>query len=111
MDPPKEMVSIPVEAKLDEVLHTMIEHQHSRLPVYSGRPEQIVGILFYKDLLPVWASRRARDFRIERVMRKHMVVPETKPLVQMVEEVRNGKSHMAVVGGEFSTIVGLLTFE
>ncbi len=111
MVPRNEMVSIPVEAKLDEVLHTMIEHQHSRLPVYSGRPEQIVGILFYKDLLPVWASRRARDFRIERVMRKHMVVPETKPLVQMLEEFRQGKSHMAMVVDEFGTIVGLVTVE
>jgi Hemolysins and related proteins containing CBS domains len=111
MVPRNEMVSIPVDAKLDEVLRTMIEHQHSRLPVYRGTPEQIVGILFYKDLLPVWASRRARDFRVERVMRKHMVAPETKPLVQMLEEFKQGKSHMAMVVDEFGTIVGLVTVE
>jgi putative hemolysin len=111
MVPRNEIVSISVDAKLDEVLQTMIEHQHSRLPVYRGQPEQIVGILFYKDLLPVWASRRARDFRVERVMRKHMVVPETKPLVQMLEEFKQGKSHMAMVVDEFGTIVGLVTVE
>lgn len=111
MVPRNEIVSIPVDAKLDEVLRTMIEHQHSRLPVYRERPEQIVGILFYKDLLPVWASRRARDFRVERVMRKHMVAPETKPLVQMLEEFKQGKSHMAMVVDEFGTIVGLVTVE
>lgn len=111
MVPRNEMVSIPVDAKLDEVLRTMIEHQHSRLPVYRGTPEQIVGILFYKDLLPVWASRRARDFRVERVMRKHMVAPETKPLIQMLEEFKQGKSHMAMVVDEFGTIVGLVTVE
>src|SRR4030081_2846581 len=57
MVPRNEMVSIPVDAKLDEGLRTMIKHQHSSLPVYRGTREQIVGILFYKNLLPVWASR------------------------------------------------------
>jgi CBS domain containing-hemolysin-like protein len=119
MAPRNEIVSIPVEATLDQVLHTMIEHQHSRLPVYRGKPEQIVGILYYKDLLPVWANRRAAiaagrrvpEFRVERVMRKHMVAPETKPLIQMLEEFKQGKSHMAMVVDEFGTIVGLVTVE
>jgi putative hemolysin len=111
MVPRNEIVSVPVNATLEQVLQTMIEEQHSRLPVYRGQPEQIVGILHYKDLLLVWASRRARDFRVERVMRKHMVVPETKPLVQMLEEFKQGKSHMAMVVDEFGTIVGLVTVE
>jgi putative hemolysin len=119
MAPRNEIVSIPVESTLDQVLHTMIEQQHSRLPVYRGKLEKIVGILYYKDLLPVWATRRAAisagqrpsEFRVERVMRKHMVVPETKPLVQMLEEFKLGKSHMAMVVDEFGTIVGLVTVE
>ena len=111
MVPRNEIVSVPVNATLEQVLQTMTEQQHSRLPVYRGQPEQIVGILHYKDLLLVWASRRAREFRVERVMRKHMVVPETKPLVQMLEEFKQGKSHMAMVVDEFGTIVGLVTVE
>jgi CBS domain containing-hemolysin-like protein len=111
MVPRNEIVSVPVDANLDQILQTMIEHQHSRLPVYREQPEQIVGILYYKDLMRVWASRRAREFRVERVMRKHMVVPETKPLVQMLEEFKQGKSHMAMVVDEFGTIVGLVTVE
>jgi putative hemolysin len=111
MVPRNEIVSVPVDAKLEQVLQTMIDQKHSRLPVYREQPEQIVGILYYKDLLRVWASRRARDFRVERVMRKHMVVPETKPLVQMLEEFKEGKSHMAMVVDEFGTIVGLVTVE
>lgn len=111
MVPRNEIVSVPVDAKLEQVLQIMIEHQHSRIPVYRGQPEQIVGILYYKDLLPVWAGRRAREFRLERVMRKHMVVPETKPLVQMLEEFKQGKSHMAMVVDEFGTIVGVVTVE
>jgi CBS domain containing-hemolysin-like protein len=119
MVPRNEIVSVPDDATLDQVLHTMIEHQHSRLPVYHGHPEQIVGILFYKDLLPLWASRRAAiaagrrvpEFNLHRMMRKHMVAPETKPLVQILEEFREGKSHMAMVVDEFGTIVGLVTVE
>ena len=119
MVPRNEIVSIPVDATLEQVLKTMIEHQHSRLPVYREKPEQIVGILFYKDLLPVWAKRRAAtaagrrvpDFRVWRVMRKYMVAPETKPLTQMLEEFRQGKAHMAMVVDEFGTIVGLVTVE
>ncbi len=119
MVPRNDIASVPVDATLDQVLSTMIEQQHSRLPVYEGQPEQIVGILYYKDLLPVWeerraairASRPARVFRLQRLLRKHMVVPETKPVSQMLAEFRQGSAHMAMVVDEFGTIAGLLTVE
>jgi CBS domain containing-hemolysin-like protein len=108
-----------VDATLDQVLHAMIEFQHSRLPVYEAKPEQIVGLLHYKDLLPVWEERReairvgrpSRAFRIRRLLRKHLVVPETKPVGQMLAEFQQGRSHMAMVVDEFGTIAGLLTVE
>ncbi|HEX3747831.1 MAG TPA: hemolysin family protein [Bryobacteraceae bacterium] len=113
------IVSVPADASLDEILQTMIREQHSRLPVYEGAPEKIVGILHYKDLLPVWEERRQsirtgrpnRSFRVSRLLRRHLVVPETKPLSQMLEEFRKGNSHMAMVVDEFGTIVGMLTVE
>ena len=119
MVPRNDIASVPLDATLDQVLAGMIEQQHSRLPVYEDQPEQIVGILYYKDLLPVWEERRAairagrppRVFRLRRLMRKHMVVPETKPLSQMLAEFQKGSSHMAMVVDEFGTIVGLLTVE
>jgi CBS domain containing-hemolysin-like protein len=119
MVPRNEIVSIPIEATLEEALRTMIEHQHSRIPVYRGKPEQIVGVLFYKDMLALWASRRAAitagrrvpEFRIQKLMHKYMVAPETKPVVPMLEEFKEGKAHMAMVVDEFGTIVGLVTVE
>src|SRR5438094_2955341 len=119
MVPRNDIVSISVDATLDQVLATMIEHQHSRLPVYEGQPEQIVAILYYKDLLPVWEERRAairanrqpRVFRLRRLMRKHLVVPETTPVAQMLAEFQQGRSHMAMVVDEFGTIAGLVTVE
>jgi len=108
-----------VDASLEQVMQTVAEHQHSRLPVYEERPEQIVGLLYYKDLLPVWEEHRAavltgrptRMFRVRRLMRKHLVVPETKPVSQMLAEFQQGRSHMAMVVDEFGTIVGLVTVE
>jgi len=119
MVPRNDIISVSVDATLDQVLASMIEHQHSRLPVYDGQPEQIVGILYYKDLLPVWEERRAailanrspRVFRLRRLMRKHLVVPDTKPVAQMLAEFQQGRSHMALVVDEFGTIVGLVTVE
>ena len=119
MVPRHDIVSISSEATLDQVLATMIGEQHSRLPVYEGAPEKIIGLLHYKDLLPVWQERRrailssrpSRAFHVKRVMRRHMVVPESKPVSQMIEEFRHGHSHMAMVVDEFGTIVGMLTVE
>jgi CBS domain containing-hemolysin-like protein len=87
--------------------------------VYEGAPEKIIGLLHYKDLLPIWQERRrailssrtSRAFNIKRVMRRVMVVPESKPVSQMLEEFRRGHSHMAIVVDEFGTIVGMLTVE
>ncbi|HUJ21474.1 MAG TPA: hemolysin family protein [Bryobacteraceae bacterium] len=119
MVPRNDIVSVPLDASLPDVLQTMIQHQHSRLPVYDKQPEQIVGILYYKDLLQVWEERRStiqtgrspRVFRIRRLMRKHLVVPETKPVSQMIPVFQEGGSHMAMVVDEFGTIVGLVTVE
>jgi putative hemolysin len=119
MVPRNHMVSIAVDATLDQVLNTMREQQHSRLPVCGESPEQILGILYFKDMVHLWQDRRAAiragriplPFDIRALMRKHLVVPETKPLIQMLQEFRQGKSHMAMVVDEFGTISGLLTVE
>ncbi len=117
MVPRNDIVSVKAGASLDEVLRAMISEKHSRLPVYRGSPEKIVGILHYKDLLPVWEERRrairsgqaSRSFRIGRILRPHLVVPETKPISQLLEEFRAGLSHIAMVVDEFGTVVGMLT--
>jgi CBS domain containing-hemolysin-like protein len=119
MVPRRDMVTIDANASLDDVLRTMIREQHSRLPVFEGSPGKIIGILHYKDLLPVWEERRrairsgrpSRSFKIARLVRPHLVVPETKPLSQMLEEFRMGRSHMAIVVDEFGTIAGMVTVE
>lgn len=119
MVPRNDIVSVSEQSTMDEVLHVMTSNQHSRLPVYRGNPEQIVGILHYKDLMALWEERRAallagrtpRPFRMQSLLRKHRIVPETKPVLQMLAEFRTGQSHMALVVDEFGTISGVLTVE
>lgn len=119
MVPRKDIAAISVDATLDEVLRAMIQEKHSRLPVWEDKPEKIIGILHYKDLMPIWQERRtairngrpSRAFRVGRLLRPLLIIPETKPLSQLLEEFRAGRSHMAMVVDEFGTITGLLTVE
>ena len=119
MTPRNDIVSVSADATLDEALRAMVEQRHSRLPVYEKTPENIVGLLHYKDLLPFWEEsrsllargRKPRPFRIRAFTRVLPVAPETKPLGQMLEEFKQGHSHMAMVVDEFGTISGLLTVE
>jgi len=123
MTPRHSIVSLPVDAELEHVLSVMAEHKFTRLPVYEDRPEQIIGIVHYKDLIRVWDERRfahdlapgarraARPFRLRRFIRKPLVVPETKPLNQLIDEFRTNHTHMALVVDEFGTVAGLVTLE
>lgn len=117
MTPRHNIVSLSVDADLEQVLGVMAEHKFSRIPVYEDRPEQIIGIVHYKDLMRVWDERRfahdrrrtARPFRLRRFVRKPLVVPETKPVNQLTDEFRVAHTHMALVVDEFGTVTGLVT--
>jgi putative hemolysin len=119
MVPRTSVVSIPVTASLDEVLRVMSDHNYSRLPVYRDRPENIIGVIHYRDLLRVWRQRRfaserrraVKQFQLEDTIRKPLVAPETKPLTELLEEFQQTHSHLAVVVDEFGTVVGLVTME
>jgi CBS domain containing-hemolysin-like protein len=119
MVPRNDIVSVSVEASLDHLLRALTDNQYTRVPVYEDKPEEIIGILHYKDLLPLWQRMRsaarmnmpASPFRLRPLLRKPLVVPESKPLNQMVDEFRQHHAHMAMVVDEFGTIVGLVTLE
>jgi putative hemolysin len=119
MTPRHNIVSLPVDASLEQVLSVMTEHKFARIPVYEDRPEQITGIVNYKDLMRVWDERRfahdrhraTRPFRLRRFLRKPLVVPETKPVNQLVDEFRAYHTHMALVVDEFGTVTGVVTLE
>jgi CBS domain containing-hemolysin-like protein len=119
MTPRIDIVSVPLDVSLDELLRITLEHKYSRVPVYEGKPEHIIGFVHYKDLMRVWRERKnatdrrqpAAPFRLRRYLRDLLVVPETKPLSQLVEEFRKNHTHLAMVVDEFGTITGMVTLE
>jgi putative hemolysin len=119
MVPRNAIVSVSVDASLDQVLRRMREHQYSRLPVYEASPEHIIGYVHYKDMMRIWEERRLANskrrplppFHLSRVLRKPLVVPETKPLNDLIDEFRETHTHLAIVVDEFGTIAGLVTLE
>ena len=119
MVPRTSIVSVSIDATLDQVLRLFLDHQYSRMPVYESQPENLIGIVHFKDLIRVWEERRlaqerkrpVRPFRLRRILRKPLVVPETKPLNQLIDDFREDRTHMAIVVDEFGTISGLVTME
>jgi CBS domain containing-hemolysin-like protein len=119
MVPRNNMVSISIEASLDHALRTLVDNQYSRVPVYERDPQNIIGILHYKDLFPLWYRIRTAarlnaplpQMLLRALLHKPVVVPESKPLSQMIDEFRQSHVHMALVVDEFGTIAGLVTLE
>src|SRR5579883_1386834 len=119
MTPRHNMVSLPADADFETAMGIATEHQFTRMPVYESRPEHIIGIVHYKDLMRAWQERLpgydrrpgARPFRLRRLIRKPMVVPETKPLNQLIDDFRANHTRMALVVDEFGTVTGLVTFD
>jgi len=119
MVPRSEILSVPVDASLDDVLKLVDENHFSRIPVYENEPEHIVGIVHYKDILAMWRQRRTATakrrsvpkFDLRLLLTKPVVVPETKPVNQLIDDFRGEHAHIAIVVDEFGSVVGLVTLE
>ncbi len=110
MVPRIDIVAIPRSASLDEALDTIIQAGHSRIPVYGDTIDDIVGLLYAKDLLQAF---RDRDFeaKIEGFLREPYFVPESKPVDALLAELRSRQVHMAIVVDEYGGTAGLVTIE
>lgn len=117
MVPRPGITCLPVSSDLNQLLDRVVEDQHSRIPIYEGSPDRIVGILYTKDLLRVILDRRRQPvplnepFDLRAILHAPMIVPETMSLNQMLSEARRKHSQMALVVDEFGTFVGLVTIE
>ncbi|MEH6582764.1 MAG: transporter associated domain-containing protein [Halioglobus sp.] len=111
MIPRSQMVVIKKEWSLDEILPKIISSAHSRYPVIGDSPDDVLGILLAKDLLPQILAKDHTDFRVEELLRATRVVPESKRLNVLLREFRENRSHMAIVIDEYGGIAGLVTIE
>lgn len=118
-----DIFSLPSDLPLDEALARVIEHQHSRIPIYDPQrgPEHIVGVLYYKDLMRWMRLRlsnlgqttatRISRMQIGQIMHDVVVVPETKVLAELLAEFKERRRHLAVVVDEFGSTAGVITVE
>jgi CBS domain containing-hemolysin-like protein len=123
MTPRQRIFSLPYDMLVEDASARIVDEQHSRIPVYDPAqgPEFIVGLVYSKDisrLMHFRASAKTRfseapfvELRLRQVMREVLVVPETKPVLDLLHEFQERRRHLAIVVDEFGTTVGLVTVE
>jgi len=110
MTPRTDLIAVEVSADLPTVLGTIRRAGHSRLPVYEGSLDNVVGLIYAKDLLEEIGKDPA-GFRLRDRMREAYFVPETKSLRALLREFQQQKLHMAVVLDEYGGTAGIVTLE
>jgi putative hemolysin len=111
MSPRPDLVAVTLDTPWAELLRVTSEHRYSRVPVYEGRLDNVIGVLLIKDLLryrhhPVATVRQLRSILLPPVF-----VPQSKPADAMLREFLSRKFHMALVVDEHGTLVGACTLD
>ncbi|MGM0598699.1 MAG: hemolysin family protein [Candidatus Rifleibacteriota bacterium] len=110
MIPRPDIISMPLNIELDEMLTCIREDGHSRFPVYDGSLDRIVGILYVKDILMKLDEIKV-SYDLFKLLRPPFFVPETKKLNDLLSEFQKRKQHMAMVVDEYGGVSGVVTIE
>jgi CBS domain containing-hemolysin-like protein len=114
MTPRTDIVAVEKTDSIEDAVKLIIQTGHSRLPVYEERIDNIMGIVFAKDLLRHLAdSSRSNQIPVSlsQVMREPLFVPESKPLMEVFKELKRTKNHMAIIIDEYGGTAGIVTME
>lgn len=111
MIPRTRMVTLSVDATLEDLLPVIIAAQHSRYPVIGDALDDVRGILHAKDLLPALARGLESPFDIKDYIRPATVIPESKRLNVLLQDFRKARNHMAIVVDEYGHVAGIVTIE
>ena len=111
MVPRTDMFCLPIDTPPDKVLPALRENLHSRVPVYEGSLDIIVGILYTKDLLPYVATGLPVEFDLRAHLHPPYFVPESKRADALLQEFQAKKLHMAIVVDEYGGTAGLVALE
>ncbi len=112
MTPRVDIVAVSKNAGIETIINTITESGHSRLPLYNEDLDEILGIIYAKDLLPYLKDKRKREvISVKDLARKPMYAPETKRIKDMLHEFQEKKMHIAIVVDEYGGTSGLVTLE
>jgi CBS domain containing-hemolysin-like protein len=110
MVPRPDMVTARSDASLDEVLKIIVEAGYSRIPIYEGDHDNIIGVLYAKDLLKRM-HEEVKDAKLSSLARAPLFVPEQKKVAELLREMQERRVHMAIVVDEYGGTAGLVTIE
>ncbi len=110
MVPRPDMVCVPVDSGLRNVLDVILRHGYSRIPVYRGELDEIVGVVYAKDVLRHLHAGK-ENVPLDSIMREAYFVPETKKLSELLREMQQRRVHIALVTDEYGSVAGLVTIE
>lgn len=109
MVPRADMVLLNASSNLDDALKVISLHRYSRLPLYEGKEENIIGFLYHKDVFDLIHKKQKKQ--LKELVRPVLFVPETKKCNQLLSEFLKKRMHMAIVIDEYGGVVGLVTLE
>ena len=105
------MVSLAANASMEQAIDTVIEEGHSRIPVYDKTIDEIIGILYAKDLLPFLKGTVEERKSLRSLLRTPVFVPESMSVDDLLHEFQRRKVHIAIVLDEYGGTAGLVTIE
>jgi putative hemolysin len=105
------MATIQATATFDEAIETIVEHGHSRIPVYDESVDEILGILYAKDLLPFLRESAGPRPDLRTLLRTPVYIPESMTVDDLLHEFQRRKVHIAIVLDEYGGTAGLVTIE
>lgn len=112
MTPRVDIVAVSERAAPDEVMKIIVESGHSRIPLYKNNLDEIVGVIYAKDLLPYLNNLEShRALSIGKLARKTIFVPEAKIIGELMKEFQEKKVHLGIVVDEYGGTAGLVTME
>jgi putative hemolysin len=105
------IAAVSASATFDEAIETIVEHGHSRLPVYEESIDEVLGILYAKDLLPFLRESAGPPPDIKNLLRAPVYIPESMTVDDLLHEFQRRKVHIAIVLDEYGGTAGLVTIE
>jgi putative hemolysin len=105
------MVTLPAGSTLEDAIDIVVEEGHSRIPVYEDTIDEIIGILYAKDLLPFLKASAAERPALRSLLRTPVFVPESMSVDDLLHEFQRRKVHIAIVLDEYGGTAGLVTIE
>lgn len=111
MTPRTNVFALEVNMPVREAMNQIIQEQYSRIPVYEEDTDNIIGVLYMKDLFEHLANQKINEINIRNMLRAAHFVPETKNIDALFKELQSTKNHMAILIDEYGGFSGIATIE